>query len=417
MDIHRPERNRKRRIRRIAFMSIGFVLFCGVTVALFGYQAGPFKVNRDELWIGEVSAGGMLRSVRGIGTLQPDEIRWVASETSGRVERIVVLPGAWVTEDTVIMEMSNSELLQRVDATRLQLESERAKFISFKVNLQSEILLMKAALSQLEWDHEQAELEAQINTDLFKDGLESKLSMKRAQLRVKQLASQIDAEGKRLAFREEAVEAQVSAEESMIKQTEARLRMFERQYDNLSVKAGFTGVLQKQSVEVGQQVGPGTSLAQVANPKSLKAVLKVSEHQAKDVMIGLSVMIDTRNGEVEGTVARVDPNVVEGSVEVDIDLPEILPKGARPDLNIEGEIEIENIENTLYVERPAFARSNGTTSLFRFEGETMVATRVPVSYGRSGSSTIEVLSGLNVGDRVILSDTSSWDEYPQIQLK
>lgn len=416
MDIKRPDIARKQRVRRISVSALSSILLIGALVFLFFFRAGPYKVEQDEVWIGTVSQGSMMLSVRAIGTLEPDEIRWIAAETSGRIERVLILPGAHVDKDDIILEMSNPELVQQTGALALQLESERSNFISFKVNLQNEIMQLESSLSQLEADHELAVLEAQINEDLFNDGIESKLNMKRSELQVRQLVSRIAAEKQRLAFQEKAVAAQISAEESKIKQTEARLQLLERQLDNLKVRAGFNGVLQKQSVEVGQQIAPGVSLAQVANPKSLKAVLRVPEHQAKDVSIGLTATIDTRNGKVAGQVTRVDPNVVEGSVAVDIDLPAELPDGVRPDLNVEGLIEIEQVNDTLYVDRPAYARSNSTTSLFRFEADTNVATRTTVLFGKSGSNTIEVISGLQTGDRIILSDTSAWEEHDQIQI-
>lgn len=417
MDIQRPEFAKQKKRKRIALGTVGALAFVGLVIGLFMFDPGPYPVERDTVWVGEVERGPMVRQVRGVGSLVPAEVRWVAAQSPGRIEQIHILPGAMVEEDSIIMEMSNPELAQQAENAQLQMKAAEADFVSYKVDLQSRLLQQKSTLAQIRADYKDAQLQSEINSELYKDGLESELAMKRSQLREQQLGTRLELEEKRLEFSEEAMEAQLTSRNSQREQARARYALLKEQLEGLVVRAGFLGVLQKQNVEVGQRVGTGQSLSQVADPNSLKAVIRVSEHQAKDILIGLNSLVDTRNGVVEGRVTRVDPNVEGGTVAVDVELFGELPKGSRPDLTVEGIIEIEKLSDVVFVGRPIYASSEKTANIYRFETDSDIAVRVPVSFGRASVNDIEVVRGLEPGDRIILSDTSDWDSYDKIQLK
>ncbi len=417
MDIVRKDRSKQKVIKRL-IVGLVILAFASLFVVFtFVKKPGPVSVDRERLWIGEVTRGSMLRQVRGAGVLEPEDVMWVSARSSGRIERILVLPGAIVTPDTVIMELSNPELLQETQAVQLELNSQDADMLSLKVDLESQVLNLESSILQLEAELEQAGLEAAINKELFEEGLESELSMKRAELNVKQLKTRLGLENKRLEFTKRANSSRSAAEESRIEQTRARYTLLKEQVEALTVKAGFAGVLQRQTVEEGQRVTVGASLSQVADPRSLKAVVRISEHQAKDVLIGQMAKIDTRNGIMDGKVIRVDPNVEEGTVAVDVELLGTAPKGVRPDLTVEGIIEIDRIESTIYADRPVYSRPESSGSVFKFLPDSNIAERVSVKYGRTSSDTIEILEGLAPGDRIILSDTSDWDDHAQIRVR
>lgn len=416
MDIVRTDRNRRKYLRWGKW-TLSLLLVAVMFWVVFEFQRpGPVSVNRERVWIGTVREGSMLREVRGAGTLVPSDVRWVASRSSGRIERILVLPGARVEPDTLIMELSNPELLQETQAAKLELGSREADRVSLQVQLQSQLLDIESAIYQLEAELQQAELEAAINKELFEEGLESELAMRRAELNVKQLNNRLEQERKRHAFTTEANASRLKAEDSRIEQTRAHYQLLQERLDGLSVSAGFAGILQRQSVEEGQQVAPGQSLSQVADPRSLKAVVRISEHQAKDVTLGQPARIDTRNGVMDGKVIRVDPNVREGTVAVDVELLGERAKGLRPDLTVEGVIEIDRIESTVFADRPVFARPDSGGTVFRFLPGSDIAERVSVRYGSTSADTIEILEGLHPGDRIILSDTAEWDDHPQIRI-
>lgn len=417
MDIRRPELARKKKIRRIAFTTFATLVFVVVVFGLFLYDPGPYRVEKSSVWLGEVERGLMVREVRGVGSLVPAEVRWVAARSSGRIERIHILPGAWVEVGDEIMEMSNPELLQQARNARLELKVAEADLVSYKVELESSLLQQKSLLAQIRADYMEAQLQLEINTELYEEGLESKFAMKRSDLREEQLATRLDLEKQRLAFSEQSMSAQLSARDSKMDQARARNALLQEQLEGLVVKADVAGVLQRQDVEEGQQIETGQSLSQIANPKSLKAVIRISEHQAKDILIGQNAVVDTRNGLVKGHVTRVDPNVESGTVAVDVALIGELPKGSRPDLTVEGMIEIEKLDDVIHVGRPVYASSDQITNVYRLEGGSNIAMRIPVRFGRSSVNTIEVLNGLQPGDRIVLSDTSEWSEYDSVEMK
>ena len=416
MDVERPDLKRKKRRRRVAQAIVTGVVVVAIAIGLSTLKPAAPRVDRNSVWVGTVDRGTMLRQVRGVGSLVPEEIRWIAARTSGRIERILKLPGSWVEPDTVIMELSNPELLQEAQNSELQLKAAEALYISFKVQLEGDLLQLKSALAQLEAEFRQAALAAKINEELFAEGLVAELPFKQSQLRSQQLATQHELEMQRLAFRQESIEPQLAAQRSNVDQHQARSALLSSQVKGLTVRAGFSGVLQRLSVEEGMQINPGESLAQVANPKKLKAVIRVPEYQAKDVQIGQVAEIDTRTAVVKGKVVRVEPNVENGTVAVDVFLPGELPKGSRPDLTVEGRIELEVLTDVVFMGRPAFGRADSSASIFRFRPDSEEAERTQVNFGRTSVSTIEIVSGLSPGDRVILSDTSEWDDYDRIRV-
>ena len=416
MDIARPDRARKKRRQRIVLNTSGVFLLLAMVLWLLNFDPGPFRIDRELVWTGEVERGVLIRQIRGVGSLVPAEIRWVAARSAGRVERILILPGTRVESDSVIMELSNPELLQETQALELQLKSEEARFLSFKARLQSELLKIKSNVAQLKADFKQAELVAKMDAELFEQGLESELAMRRSRLKAEQFESRLSLEQQRLSFQEQAIKSQVSAERSNIEQTRAHYELLKGQLDGLTLRAAYSGVLQRQMVTEGEQVKPGQNLAQVANPDSLIAKIRISEHQAKDIAISLPAEIDTRDGIISGKVSRIDPNVQEGTVTVDVQLTSAITDNARPDLTIEGTIEVESIADTLFVGRPAYARQDSSVNVYRFVGDSDIAERITVSFGKASVDTIEVLSGLSVGERIILSDTSDWGEHDVIKL-
>jgi HlyD family secretion protein len=359
----------------------------------------------------------MLREVRGLGTLVPEDVRWIPASAEGRVERILIYPGSMVKADSVILELSNPELeLQALDAESQARQAE-AQYTELKVRLQSQALDQKAAAARVQADFEQAKMQADTNTELARQGLIADLTRKLSDVAARELNNRNTIEQQRLSIASEAVEAQLAVQRALVAQRRAEARLRRSQVKALAISPGIAGMLQVVPVEQGQRVSVGTNLARVAVPDRLKAVIRVPETQAKDVLIGQSATVDTRNGIVNGKVSRIDPAAQNGTVTVDVALEGTLPVGARPDLTVDGTIELERLTDIIYVSRPAQAQPNGTVGLFKLDPDGVGATRVKVGLGRSSVSTIEVTSGLVPGDQVVLSDTSAWDAYDRIRLK
>jgi HlyD family secretion protein len=373
------------------------------------------SVDRATVWVETVKRGSMVRQVRGSGTLVPEEIRWIPATTQGRVERILLRPGAQVTPDTVILELSNPELQQSVKEAQLDYQSAQAAYQNRKAELESQLLSQQAAVAGIEAQYKQAALDLEANEQLQKDGLVSALTLKQKQSQASELKNRLEIEQKRLEMTRVGIASQVAPQEAEVSNRRAAYELRVRQLDDLRVKAGMTGVLQLVPVEVGAQVGPGTNLCRVADPTNLKAELRIAETQTKDIAIGQYAEVDTRNGVVKGKVSRIDPASQNGTVGVDVILEGALPPGARPDLSVDGTIRLEELNNVIYVGRPAFGQENSTVGLFKV-GADGEAVRTNVKLGRSSVNTIEVLEGLQPGDQVILSDMSSWDEYQRIRL-
>lgn len=416
MDIQREGVARKKKIRRAIYGGVGVVVILLITLALSRLEPAAPSVKRATVWMDTVRRGSMLRQVRGPGTLVPEEIRWIAARTNGRVERILTLPGTEVKANTVLIEMSNPELEQTAVDAEYQLRAAEARLEDLRVQLESQLLNQRALAASVQADYSQARLQAEADRDLHNQGLIGDLTLKLSEVRADELAIRHDLEQQRLQIASDSVKAQLAAENARVEQVRALYRLRKSQVDALQVRAGINGVLQQMPVEVGQEATPGTILAKVAQPEKLKAELRIAETQAKDIEIGQKATIDTRNGVIDGKVIRVDPAVQEGTVTVDVALIGELPKGARPDLSVDGTIEIERLEDVLYVGRPAYGQANSTIGLFRLLGDGETAVRVQVHLGKSSVNTIEVIQGLEEGDQVVLSDTSAWDAYDRIRL-
>lgn len=418
MDVPRsPEVRRRERLRRFALLGAGLVALLLVSVGLARLRPAAPGVERATVWIDTVKRGPMVRQVRGLGTLVPEEIRWVPAATQARVERIVTQPGSVVEPSTLVLELSNPELeLQALDA-HADLRAAEAAYTELKVRLESQRLDQEAAAARVQSEYHQARLRADADEALAKEGLVAELNLKVSRVTAEELANRHRLEQERLRIGGEAVEAQLAVQRARVEQARALARLKQDQLEALQVRAGLAGVLQLVPVEVGQRVEPGANLARVAQPGKLKAVIKVPETQARDVQIGQKAEIDTRNGVVPGSVSRVDPSVQNGTVTVDVALKGPLPKGARPDLTVDGTIELERLEDVVYVGRPAQGQAESQVGLFRLEADGRHAERVKVRLGRASVSTIEVLEGLKPGDQVVLSDTSAWDAHDRIRLE
>ncbi len=417
MDIPRPELARSKRIRRIVYGVGTVIVIALVTVGLSRLKPAAPEVDAGTVWRDTVKRGPMLIQVRGLGTLVPEEILWVPAVTDGRVVRRLVLPGSTpIKADTVLMILSNPQLEQSALDAEWQLKAAEAQYNSLKAQLDSQLLDQKASAATVKSDYRQAELNAEKDAQLAKLGLGAELNLKLSQAKAEELATRNKIENERVDVLANSIAAQLAAQQARVEQQRALYNLKRSQLDSLRVRAGADGVLQELPVEVGQQVAAGTILAKVAQPTHLKAQLKIAETQAKDVVIGQKAAIDTHNGVIPGRVTRIDPAVQNGTVTVDVALEGDLPKGARPDLSVDGTIEIENLSDVLYVGRPAFGQPNSTVSLFKVVDSGKGAVRVQVKLGRSSVNTIELLGGLNIGDEVILSDMSRWDGFDRVRL-
>jgi HlyD family secretion protein len=418
MDVPRsPEILRRKKLRRSAALAGGLAALVLVTVGLSRLKPAAPGVERATVWIDTVKKGPMLRQVRGLGTLVPVEIRWIPATTEGRVERIVTQPGTPVTADTIVLELSNPQLDLDALSAEAGFRAAQANYTELKVRLESQRLDQEAGAAKVEAEFHEAKLRADADEELAKEGLVADLNRKLSGVTAEELRHRVDLEKQRLHMAGDSVTAQLAVEQTHVEQARAVAQLRRNQRLALLVRAGIAGMLQVVPVEVGQQVAPGANLARVAQPGKLKAVIKVPETQAKDVQIGQSATVDTRNGVIEGRVARVDPSVQNGTVTVDVALTGELPKGARPDLTVDGTIELERLDDVIYVGRPAQGQPESQISLFRLEVDQVHASRVKVRLGRSSVSTVEVLEGLKPGDQVVLSDTSAWDAHDRIRLE
>ena len=416
MDIARPDLLEKKKRRNLAWAGGAAVIVVLLTLGISRLKPAAPAVERSTVVIDTVKRGEMVREVRGLGTLVPEDIRWIPAVTEARVERLVLLPGTRVTPDSVILELSNPELEQQALEAESQARAAEARYTELKVRLESQLLDQKAAAARVQAESKQARLRADADTELAKDGLIAGLTLKLSQSAAEELEHREGIEQQRLGIAGEAIEAQLRVQQAEVEQRRALARLRRSQVEALRVRAGLGGVLQIVPVEVGQRVTPGTNLARVARPERLKAVIRVPETQARDVVPGQKAVVDTRNGVVPGRVVRVDPAVQNGTVTVDLALLGELPKGARPDLTVDGTIELERLENALHVGRPAMGQPQSTVGLFRLVKGTSEAVRVKVRLGQASVSTIEIVDGLAEGDEVILSDTAAWDSTDRIRL-
>lgn len=419
MDIQRPD-IKKRKIRRQWIAGgVGVVVFAAAAFFVSRLKPAAPTVDRATVWTDTVKQGPLLRQVRGPGSLVPreDRIRLIPAETEATVVRIRVLPGAKVEPDTVLMDLVDPTVQQELLDAQLQLKAAQTDLMNVKAKLDSDLMTQKAAAATVSADYNQARLQAQTDKSLYDLGVISGLTYNASKGKADELTTRDSIEKQRLVVNEKAIETQIAVQQTKVAQAQALLALKQRQQDALSVKAGISGVLVDLPHQVGEHVAPGTTLAKVVQPDQLKASLKIAETQARDIQIGQPSEIDTHNGVIDGKVMRIDPAVVNGTVTVDVELEGALPQGARPDLSVDGTIDLDRMANVLYVGRPAFGNENSTITLFKLSPDGKTAVRVPVKVGKASVNAIQVIEGLQNGDTVILSDMSRWDNTDRIRLE
>jgi HlyD family secretion protein len=418
MDVPRgKEFARRRTVRRVAIILGAIVIIGGTTVALARLKPAAPSVEMSGLWPGTVKRGPMERQVRGLGALKPEQIYWINAAVDSRVVQIVRRAGIdTIKANDIIMVLSNPDLELDAEKAEWVVKQDEANLANLKVKLESDKLDQRASLAELESQYTQAKLTADRDLELtrlsLKSDLESRLSVNQAN----QFQNRVGLQKQRLDIADQSIKAQIDAQEVVVQSSKAAYELKKRQVDQLTIRAGVNGVLQEVDAEVGQRVPAGTVLAKVADPTKLKSVLQIPETQMKDVRIGLDASIDTRNGVVAGRVIRIDPAAQNGTVGVDIALLGPLPQGARPELSVDGTIQIERLANVVYIDRPVSGEPDATVGLFRLDPDGKGASRVTVKLGRASVNTIEVRDGLKVSDRVILSDMSQYDSYSRIRL-
>ena len=418
MDIKRTGKSKlKKRIRSGILIGVGLLAIAGITFGLTRLKPAAPTLDRSTAVIDTVKRGQMLREVRGIGTLVPQDIRWVPAPSEGRVEKIPVQAGVVVGFDTIIVELSNPKVEQEAMDAEFEVKAAVADKESLRQRLEGEAMTQKSTIAAINAEYSQAKLQLDTDEVLGKQGLVPDLVLKISRMRLVDIGNRLKVEQQRLAVNAKSVQAQLNAQESRIAQLRALSTLRRDLAAGLKVRAGTSGVLQEVAVQVGQQLTPGTNIARVADPNSLKAELKIAETQIKDVRVGQPVAVDTRNGIIQGQVMRIDPAAREGTFIVDVALTGPIPASARPDLSVDGTVELERLENVLYVGRPAFGQGQQTVKLFRLSPDGQEALHTPVTLGRSSVSTIEIVEGLKEGDQVILSDTSSLDSYDRIRVR
>jgi HlyD family secretion protein len=418
MDIKRPPKSKlKKKIRNALMIVIGLAAIGGITYGLTKLKPAAPTLDRSTAVIETVKRGEMVRDVRGNGTLVPDVTRWVPAPADGRVERILLKAGVEVDSSTVIAELSNPQLEQQATDTEFQVKAAEADQENLKVRLESDTMTQKAAIATINAQYSQAKLQLDADEVLAKQGLVADLVLKISRVNVQDLANRLKVEQERLAVSAKSVKAQLNAATSRLQQLRALAALRRQEVDALKVRAGTGGVLQQVLITEGQQVTPGTNIARVADPASLKAVLRVPETQIKDMRVGQPAIIDTRNGLIQGQVSRIDPAAREGTFEVDVSLNGPLPPSARPDLSVDGTIELERLSDVLKVGRPAFGQAQQTIGMFVLTPDGTEAERRTVKLGRNSVSTIEIIEGLREGEQVIISDTSALDSYNRIRIR
>lgn len=422
MDISRPELAAQRKRRRLLLIGAAVIVALVVTVFVLRLEPAVSTVERGTIWLDTVERGEMIRQVRGNGTLIPEDILVVPTEVGGRVVRIETLPGAIVEPDTILLELSNPPLKQQAFEMEFQLKSAQAKLSLLKVQLEESRLALEVKIAELASQLNFAKADAAADKRLAEKKFIPELTMNKSEALATNLERRLELENKSLDAADDSAAAQLAVQQSDITKLEAALKLKNDEVDSLIVRAGISGVVQQigpvpgRTMEVGERVGPGAVLAEIVEPSKLMARIKIAETQAKDVVIGLPATIDTRNGIIQGKVSRVDPSVVAGTVTVDVELSGDLPDGARPDLSIDGVIELERLSDVTYVGRPVQGQEHSTVGLFKII-DGGLAVRVPVTFGRASVTTIEVVKGLEPGDEVVMSDMSSYDDNDKLKLK
>lgn len=388
----------------------------GAAVAIARIEPAVPTVERGVVWVDTVQRGSMVRQTRGIGTLVPEQIAWIAARTEGRVDRILLRPGARVSPDSVILVLGNPEVVQAAADADSELSAAEAAVVNLKAQLESAALAAESEAAAAKAEYQQARLKTEMNEQLFSNRLVPEIDLRLSRVVAEQAQTQYAIQRKRFDFARRSIAPQLAVKRAEVERLRANARLRHDELDALDVRAGMEGVLQTLPVEVGAQVMPGTNLARVADPTRLMAQIRIPETQAKDVAIDLPVSIDTRNGVIEGRVSRIDPSASNGTVMIEVSLPGELPPAARPDLSVDGTIELERLQDVVFVGRPTFGREQGTISMFKLDADGTYAKRLQVTFGRSSVNKIEIVSGLKPGDHVILSDTSQWDEAERIRL-
>ena len=417
MDIVRPEIKHKKKMRRIGYIAAAVVLIPLMTYALSRLKPAAPTVDSGTVWTGTVKRGPMLRDVRGLGTLVPETIRLIPAVTDGQVQTRYLLPGTPVKANTVIFDLVNPQLQQETLDAEYQLKGAQASYEQTKAQLQNQLMDKRTLAASVSSQYRTAEMVKQTKEQLGANGLAPELDVKTAEVQAEELAKENDLAQKEVETFNNSIASQLAVQEATVNQKHAIYELKKSQMDQLHIRPGIDGMLQELDVEVGQKVTMGTVLARVAQPAHLKAQLKIAETQAKDILIGQKASVDTHNGIIPGHVTRIDPAVVNGTVTVDVGLDGPLPTGARPDLSVEGTVELERLADVLYVERPVHGEANSTVGIFKVVDDGKEATRVQVQLGRTSVNTVEIVKGLEIGDKVILSDMSAWDNYDRVQLK
>ncbi len=416
MDIVRPDFARKKRIRLMIYGAAAIVTLPALTVGVSRLKPAAPAVERSTIWLDTVKRGEMLREVRGLGTLVPVDIRWIPAQSSARVDKILLESGAVVKADSVILELSDQQLQHDAIDAEYAYKASQADLVNLKVQLANSLMTQKSTAADIESQYQQAKLQADVDRQLFEQQIQSEIISRKSTVAAEQLAIKEQLVQEQVKIADDAAKAQIAAQEAHLEQQRVLFELKKSQLDALHVRAGLNGVLSAVSVEVGQQVTPGTNLVRVADPSHLKATIQIPETQAKDMEIGQEASIDTHNGIVEGHITRIDAAVVNGTVAVDVGFDGPQPHGARPDLSVDGTIELERIPDILYVGRPVQGQPNSVVGLFKVEDGGKEAVRVSVQLGRSSVNTIEVVRGIQMGDQVIVSDMSAWDAYDRVRL-
>lgn len=416
MDVPREGARKKRIVRRTLIVLTVAALVPLITWGLSRLKPAAPAVEKSTLWFDSVKRGSMIRQVRGLGTLVPEEVLWIPAVTEGRVDRIAIRPGARVTPQTVVLVLSNPDLVLSAEDLRWQIKAAEATMADLRVKLETAKLDLRASVARVESEYVQAKLKWERDAALQKEGLTPDLTVRLSKATADELAKRYDIDVKRLEISAASAQAQLDAQRVQIEKLKAAYELKRKQVSELTVRAGSDGVLQQMPVEVGQRVTPGTILAKVAQPSKLKAEIRIPETQAKDVAFGQPAEVDTHNGIIKGVVSRIDPAAVNGNVTVDIRLEGELPAGARPDLSVEGVIELERLTDVLHVQRPVAGQPNSVISLFRLSPDEKEASRVQVRIGRVSVQTVEIIDGLKAGDKVVLSDMTAWDSHDRLRL-
>ena len=416
VDIARPSQAKKKRIRRILYIGATVIVVAGISMAVSRLRPAAPSVDRAVVWIDTVKRGDFTRQVRGSGVLTPEDIRWIPAQTQGRVEDIVLHPGAVVKPDTVILILSSPQVTQDAKDAELAYQAAKAAYDNKKADLESALLAEESSTASIEAQKNQADLDLEANETLYKENLVPELTVKQKRSNAEDLRNRLATEQNRLKITRESMASQLAPQEADVNQKKAAWDLKRQQFEDMKVKAGMSGILQLVPVERGQQVAVGDKLARVADPTNLKAELRIAETQTKDIRPGQYAEVDTRNGVVKGHVSRIDPASSGGTVGVDVLMDGPLPPGARPDLSVDGTIELQKLVNIIYVGRPAFGQENSEVTIFKVQPNgDAVATKVKL--GVASVSTIEVKQGLQPGDQVILSDMSQYDSFDRVQLK